>query len=128
MTGVQTCALPIWVTGTFRYFEFAGPCRLVVAGGRGVRAERIVAGSEGEVSGRRINRGATIAFSPELRCRPVRAETFWAYYRGMNPLFDDLFTGTGVLVAQEAVPEAPAGGGRRRGAAIWSGILRLFGV
>lgn len=117
-----------WVTGTFRYFEFAGPCQLVVGGGRGVRAERIVAGSEGEVSGRRINRGATIAFSPELRCRPVRAETFWAYYRGMNPLFDDLFTGTGVLVAQEAVPEVPAGGGRRRGAAIWGGILRLFGV
>jgi hypothetical protein len=28
-----------WVTLRFRYFEFAGPCRLVVAGSRGVRAE-----------------------------------------------------------------------------------------
>lgn len=117
-----------WVTGMFRHFEFVGPCRLVVAGGRGVRAEQLGPGSGGEERARRINRGATIAFSPGLACRPVRAETFWAYYRGMNPLFDDLFSGRGVLVAQEAVPGDEAAAGRRRGAAVWSGVLRLFGL
>lgn len=117
-----------WVTGTFRHFEFFGPCRLVVAGGRGVRAEQLGPGPGGEARARRINRGATIAFSPGLACRPVRAETFWAYYRGMNPLFDDLFFGRGVLVAQEVVPGEEAAVGRRRGFAVWSGVLRLFGL
>jgi hypothetical protein len=46
----------------------------------------------------------------------------------MNPLFDDLFSGRGVLVAQEAVPGDEAAAGRRRVSAVWSGVLRLFGL
>jgi len=58
----------------------------------------------------------------------VRAETFWSYYRGMNPLFDDLFAGRGVFVLQET---ATAGAGARAGrfwATVWNGVLKVFGL
>lgn len=120
---VQACA-----TGQFRHFEFVGPCRLLLAGGRGVRAEALQRAEGGRLPARRANREATIGFTPGLAYRPVRAETFWAYLRGMNPLFDDLFEGEGVFLCQEtSAPDprrAQTGGGGR----FWDGLLRVFGV
>lgn len=117
-----------WVTLQFRFFEFVGPCRLVVAGTRGVRAERLVDREGQSRAARRTNQEATIGFTPNLEYRPVRAETFWGYYRDMNPLFDDLFAGPGVFICQET---AQAEAGRKAGrfwSSLWNGLLKVFGL
>jgi uncharacterized protein (AIM24 family) len=117
-----------WIGGQFRYFEFVGPCRLLVSGSRGVRAERL-ADRDGQVApARRTNQDATIAFTPNLDYRPVRAETFWSYYRGMNPLFDDLFAGRGVFVLQETAAEGSAARAGRFWSGVWNGVLKVFGL
>ncbi|WP_157693971.1 hypothetical protein [Opitutus sp. GAS368] len=117
-----------WVTGQFRYFEFVGPCRLLVAGSRGVRAEVLTPMPGNLAPARRTNQDATIGFTPGLAYRPVRAETFWAYFRGMNPLFDDLFEGEGVFLCQETSAKGPQEQVRKFWAALWGGVLRIFGL
>jgi hypothetical protein len=117
-----------WVTGQFRFFEFIGPCRLVVAGSRGVRAEELVKREEGPPFARRTNQDATIGFTPNLSYRPVRAETFWSYYRGMNPLFDDLFSGHGLFILQETATRGGAAKAGRFWATVWNGVLKVFGM
>ncbi len=117
-----------WVTGQFRYFEFVGPCRLLVAGSRGVRAEVLTPMPGNLAPARRTNQDATIGFTPGLAYRPVRAETFWAYFRGMNPLFDDLFEGEGVFLCQETSAKGPQEQVRKFWAGLWGGVLRIFGL
>lgn len=117
-----------WITGQFRYFEFVGPCRLVVAGARGVRVENLAAREGQAVPARRTNQDATIGFTPNLEYRPVRAETFWSYYRGMNPLFDDLFAGRGLFLLQETATPGSAAQAGRFWSGVWSGVLRVFGL
>jgi hypothetical protein len=117
-----------WIGGQFRFFEFVGPCRLFVAGSRGVRAE-VLADREGaSAPARRTNQDATIGFTPNLDYRPVRAETFWSYYRGMNPLFDDLFAGRGLFVLQETATEGSAARAGNFWATVWNGMLKVFGL
>ncbi len=116
-----------WITLQFRFFEFVGPCRLVVAGSRGVRAETL-GGGEGRAAARRANQDATVGFTPNLDYMPVRAETFWGYYRGMNPLFDDLFSGQGVFLCQEITTEGEAGKARKFWSGLREGVLRVFGM
>ncbi len=111
-----------WVTLQFRYFEFLGPARLIVAGSRGVRVERLAAAA------RRTNQDATIGFTPALDYKPVRAETFWGYYRSMNPLFDDLFSGEGFFLCQEISTEGEARNARKFWAGLWGGALKVFGL
>lgn len=117
-----------WVTGTVRHFEFTGPCRLVVAGSRGVRVERLEDGEGAPVPARRLNRGATIGFTPGLESRPARAETFWGYFRGRSRLFDDIFSGRGVILVQEAPLAGGPAGRRRAGWALREALLRLLGL
>ncbi len=117
-----------WISGQFRYFEFVGPCRLVVAGSRGVRAERLAEREGVAAPARRTNQAATIAFTPNLEYRPVRAETFWSYYRGMNPLFDDLFAGKGLFVLQETAAPGEEGKPGRFWSGVWSAVLKVFGL
>jgi hypothetical protein len=120
--------LQAWVSGQFRFFEFVGPCRLLVAGSRGVRAERL-AEREGQSSpARRTNQDATIGFTPNLEYRPARAETFWSYYRGMNPLFDDVFAGRGLFVLQETATGGPGAKAGRFWSGLWNGVLKVFGL
>lgn len=117
-----------WVTLQFRYFEFVGPCRLVVAGTRGVRVERLALRGNAVGPARRTNQDATIGFTPNLDYRPVRAEAFWGYYRGTNPLFDDLFAGTGLFLCQESA----RGSAEKRAGKFWAGVragaLRVLGL
>lgn len=117
-----------WVTGQFRYFEFVGPCRLLVAGSRGVRAEILEPLPGNPSPARRANQDATIGFTPGLAYRPVRAETFWAYFRGMNPLFDDLFEGVGVFLCQETSAKGPQEQVRKFWGGLWDGVRRMFGL
>lgn len=117
-----------WVSGQFRFFEFVGPCRLVVSGSRGVRAEILADRGGAAAPARRTNQDATIGFTPNLKYQPVRAETFWSYYRGMNPLFDDLFSGRGLFVLQETSTEGPAAKSGRFWNGVWNGLLKVFGL
>lgn len=117
-----------WVTLQFRFFEFTGPCRLIVAGSRGVRAECLSEREGVPAPARRTNQEATIGFTPNLEYRPIRAETFWSYYRDMNPLFDDLFSGPGLFLLQET---ARVDDRRRPGqfwSSVWNGMLKIFGM
>ena len=124
----QLFRLQSWVTLQLRFFEFMGPCRLIVAGSRGVRAERLVDREGGGVPARRTNQDATMGFTPNLEYRPVRAETFWSYYRGMNPLFDDLFAGRGIFLCQQVAVSGDARKVRRFWAGLWSALTKVFGV
>ncbi len=117
-----------WISGQFRFFEFVGPCRLVVAGSRGVRAEVLAAAGAAPGPARRTNQDATIGFTPGLSYRPVRAETFWSYYRGMNPLFDDLFAGKGMFLLQETSTPGSAAAAGRFWAGVWNAVLKVFGL
>ncbi len=115
-----------WITLQFRYFEIEGPCRLVLWGARGVRMETLTASPEFTPS-RRTNRHATVGFTPDLVCHSVRAETFWAYARGQNPLFDDLFSGSGAFFCQEISGKANKGALRRWGESFHDALLKVFG-
>jgi len=117
-----------WITLQFRFFEFLGPCRLIVAGQRGVRAEYLAGANAGWQAARRANRLGTIGFTANLDYLPVRAETFWAYYRGMNPLFDDLFAGRGMFLQQETASAEDGGPASSFWAGLWSGLLKVFGL
>jgi hypothetical protein len=113
-----------WVTLQFRFFVFAGPCRLLVAGRRGVRAERL-AEHDGDLrSSRRARRNSIIGFTPNLEYGLVRAEKFRAYVRNQGPLFDDRFTGPGVFLCQRT----PPAGARKFWSDGWDGVLKIFGV
>jgi uncharacterized protein (AIM24 family) len=123
--------LRAWVSGQFRHLEFTGPCRLVVASRRGVKVEQMEPdGESGREPARRANWGEAIAFSPGLRFRPARAESFWSYCRGMSLLFDELFMGSGVVLLAKRVPggDRPAGRPGRFLAARWRGFQKLFGL
>lgn len=117
-----------WVTLQFRFFEFVGPCRLVIAGSRGVRVENLAARTGSEIPARRTNQDATMGFTPNLDYRPVRAETFWSYYRGMNPLFDDLFAGRGIFLCQQVATEGDAKRARKFWSGVWGGVMKVFGL
>ena len=117
-----------WISGQFRFFEFVGPCRLVVSGSRGVRAELLADRAGQTAPARRTNQDATIGFTPNLEYRPVRAETFWSYYRGMNPLFDDLFSGRGLFILQETATEGAAATAGKFWSSTWNAVLKVFGL
>lgn len=117
-----------WVTLQFRFFEFAGPCQLVIVGKRGVRAERLVDREGMAIPARRTNQDATMGFTPNLDYRPVRAETFWSYYRGMNPLFDDLFAGRGIFLCQQVSAAGENQKARKFWAGMWGGVMKVFGM
>lgn len=117
-----------WVTLQFRFFEFVGPCQLVVAGSRGVRVEELLEREVGGGAARRTNQDATMGFTPNLDYRPVRAETFWSYYRGMNPLFDDLFAGKGIFICQQVSSAGDAQRARKFWAGLWGGAMKVFGL
>lgn len=113
-----------WLTFQFRYFVFEGPSALIVSGVRGVRFEKM---DTKENKGRRSNQIATIGFTPDLGYGVVRAETFWAYFRGFNPLFDDVFRGQGVFLCQE-ISEEDSSKASRFWNGFWRSFLKILGV
>lgn len=86
-----------WLTLQFRYLVFHGPCKLILKGCRGVRAESPEPGED-----RLINQAATLGFSANLNYKNTRCETFVSYFRGKEDLFNDMFAGgPGVFVYEE---------------------------
>ena len=96
-----------WVSGRFGYWEFAGPCRLIVSCVSPVAAEVLTAGEEGNLPSRRAAQAGVVGFSPQLALKPVRCVGFWRYYREHRPLYEVEISGSGVFLASEA-------GGRAR--------------
>lgn len=115
--------LHAWVNLQFRYLIVEGPVKLVLSAQRGVQVEAVLPG----LPGRRVNSHLTAAFSPHLNYSPRRAETFVAYLRGKNSLFDDFFQGSGQVIQQQVT-----GGQRNPAARIWDGIFgaigKVFGI
>ncbi len=117
--------LQAWITLQFRFFVFKGPCQLLVSGIRGVREEKLDGPSE---LGRRANQDSTIGFTPDLNYGTARAETFWTYFRGFNPLFDDVFRGRGSFLCQEISKGSELGSVRRFWAGFRDSLLKLVGI
>lgn len=118
-------SLHAWLTLQLRYLVFHGPCRLILKGCRGVRAEEPRPGQP-----RLINQAATLGFSANLDYKTVRCETFVPYLRGREELFNDLFSGGPGRYVYE---EMPSRGGRRgtsgRGLeGFTDAILKAFGI
>jgi uncharacterized protein (AIM24 family) len=93
-----------WLTGQLRFIEFHGPCRMVVTGRPGLRADRLIKSDDGAAPVNRTSRHKTIAFTPSLEYRVVRTPRFWNYYRWNQPLFDACFVGVGFVLTQTTVP------------------------
>lgn len=89
-----------WLTGQLRFIEFVGPCRLVVAGRPGLRAERLERREEGDAPTCRAPLDKVIGFTPNLEYRVIRTARFWSYYRWNAMLFDASFTGAGIVLVQ----------------------------
>lgn len=116
-----------WALLRFRFFEFVGPCRLLVAAQHGFRGEWLT-DRPGHATSWRITQGATVGFTPELDYKPVRAESFRNYFRGRTRLFDDLFAGEGVVLALRGAQKIWVRRSRRPFAAARRGVLRLLGA
>jgi hypothetical protein len=121
----RLASLHAWLTLQLRYLVFHGPCRLVLKGCRGVRAEQPAPGRP-----RLINQSATLAFSANLDYRNTRCETFVSYARGRENLFNDLFGGGPGWFIYEEMPAA----GRRTGIGgrgiegVADALLKAFGI
>lgn len=107
---VQRCSEPVriesvwrvfsvhsWLTLQFRYLVFKGPVKIIVKGSRGVHLE--AAGD-----GRMINQSSTLGFSASAKYSVRRCETFMAYCRGVEDLFNDQFDGSGCVYIYEEMP------------------------
>ncbi len=111
------------LTLQFRYLVVHGPAALVVKGSRGVRIEP--AGD-----GRLINQSATLGFSASVMYSVHRCETFVSYWRGIEELFNDQFTGENCLYMYEEMPSLHRKGGLAgRGLeGLTDSVLKVFGV
>jgi uncharacterized protein (AIM24 family) len=113
-----------WLTGQLRFIEFAGPCRMVVSGRTGLKAERLIKSDDNPTPVSRTSRSKAIAFTPNLEYQVVRTPRFWNYYRWNQPLFDARFVGAGFVLTQTTIP------GRK--IAFWTAIRnharRVFGL
>jgi len=117
--------LHAWLTLQLRYLAFHGPCRLILRGCRGVRAEQPEPGRP-----RLVNQSATLGFGAGLDYRNTRCETFLPYLRGQEDLLNDLFSGGPGWFVYEELPAA-----RRRGGITGRGlegvadaVLKAFGI
>jgi hypothetical protein len=89
--------LKAWLTWQMRFLVFHGPVTVIAKGTRGVRIEP--AGS-----GRSINQQATIGFSAGVGYGVRRCETFMAYLRGEQALFNDTLRGGRGYYIYEEMP------------------------
>ncbi|MFD2256245.1 hypothetical protein ACFSSA_06140 [Luteolibacter algae] len=110
--------LHAWVNLQFRYMTIEGPVKLVFSAQRGIQVESVLPIHPG----RRVNSKLTVAFSPHLNFSPKRAETFVAYLRSKNALFDDFFQGSGLVIQQQVT-----GGKKNPVARLWEGIFGAIG-
>ncbi len=112
-----------WLAGQFRFFEFIGPCRLILAGDDTLRAERLIEDTDAPVPVFRVKQSKVAAFTPNLKCRPVRAVSFWRYYIGATRLFEAGFSGRGLVVYA-----TPGVSGGIKSSSLRRRVLKVFGL
>lgn len=115
-----------WITLQFRFLEFAGPCRLIIASPGGLKVEHLAARETGPAPVRRVALPAAIGFTPNLDRALVRVERLSRYLRG-SPLFELCFSGPGLFLTGTAQPSAT-----NRFKRFWSArserLMRVFGA
>jgi len=121
----RLASLHAWLTLQLRYLVIHGPCKLILKGCRGVRAE-----APNPAAPRIINQSATIGFSANLAYSNTRCETFVSYLTGKEDLLNDLFSGGPGRFVYEEMPSA-----RRKGGITGRGLegfvdasLKVFGL
>ena len=116
-------ALNAWLTMQLRFLVFHGPGRLIVKGGRGIRAERAE-------RGRIFGQDQLVGFSADLAYSVTRAETFAPYLFGREQLYKDkVEQGSGILIIEEAPQSSREGGGVRQGLeGVFDAGMKAFGV
>jgi hypothetical protein len=120
----QLTQLQAWLTLRLRHLVFHGPCRLIIKGRRGVRAEQPQTGQS-----RIINEASTLAFSANLERRVTRCETFTSYLRGQDSLFNDRFAGgPGQFVYEVAAATEPDRRVSRGLEGLVDAALKAFGI
>lgn len=120
----QLARLQGWLTLRLRHLVFHGPCRLVLKGRRGVRAEQPQAAQP-----RIVNQASTLAFSANLDYQVTRCETFVSYLRGKDALFNDRFSGGPGRFIYEELPTDAAGRRIGRGLeGVIDAALKAFGI
>ena len=90
-----------WVSGQFAYWEFYGPCRLVVSCVSPLLGHTQESTDEANPESCRTALAGVVGFTPQLVLHPVRTEGFWRYYRRQTPLFDLSLTGSGAYLTRE---------------------------
>jgi hypothetical protein len=82
------------------------------------------------MSGRLVNQAATLGFSADALYSVRRCETFVAYWRGADELFNDQFSGTNCVYLYEEMPSLHRKGGiTGRGLeGITDSVLKVFGI
>ena len=90
-----------WVAGRFGYFEFYGPCRIVVSCVNAVADHTLSSPDEKKLNSVRTPLAGVVGFTPQLSLVPVRTESFWSYCRHETPLFELQLTGTGAYLVRE---------------------------
>jgi hypothetical protein len=95
-----------WVSGRFGYWEFFGPCRLIVSCVSAVSVEVMRADETGNQPSRWVAQAGVVGFSPQLALKPVRCVSFWRYYTERRPLYEVEISGTGVFLASESGGQA----------------------
>lgn len=97
-------SVPALIFRQFRFFDFHGPCRLIVRA-HGLRVENLPVRDGVHVSEKRLDHANVIGFGSNLRVSPARTERVGAYVVGSVPLWQARFVGEGfVLVADEPKP------------------------
>lgn len=109
-----------WVTGQFGYFQFYGPCRLVVSCATALQSETLAARDDDKPVTQRASQAGAVGLGPRLVFKPVRSEGFLPYCRGETPLFDMEATGVGVILSRD-----PKGRGRD---SLFAEILKVIGL
>ena len=115
-----------WVSGRFGYWEFFGPCRLIVSCVSAVTVESLRADDAGELPSRWVAQAGVVGFSPQLALKPVRCLSFWRYFNERRPLYDVEISGTGVFLASESGGQARQRMRGNEGPAVK--LLKLFGL
>ena len=116
-----------WVSGRFGYWEFFGPCRLIVSCMSAVSVEVMRPADEsGELASRWVAQAGVVGFSPQLALKPVRCLSFWRYYAERRPLYEVEIKGTGVFLASESGGQARQRMRGNEGPAVK--LLKLFGL
>jgi uncharacterized protein (AIM24 family)/uncharacterized protein YoxC len=114
---VYRLRLQNWLTLRFRYFMVTGPGVIFLSAGRGFHKEY----AEDDMV--TVDRDMPALVSPGMDFGTRKAETFWSYALGKNALFDDQFSGSGLILCQQI--KGYAGG--RDPEKVWGRILGAIG-